>query len=87
MTPYELVTNILLEAGADEDAADYALPAVSQWLTWRAEQLRAEGKFDDAVWFIRIANEISPTAGPPPGSGRAPAARARATQTHTPIFS
>lgn len=59
MTPREHVTNTLLEVGANEDAAEYALPAVSQWLMWRAEQLRAEGKFGDAVWYDRVANEIA----------------------------
>lgn len=59
MSPREHVTNTLLAEGVDEDAVEYALPAVSQWLMWRAEQMRAEGKFGDAVWFDRIANEIS----------------------------
>lgn len=59
MTLREHLTNILLQVGADEDAVVYALPAVNQWLIWRAEQLRAEGKFDDAAWFSRVANEIS----------------------------
>lgn len=59
MTLRELIANTLIEAGADEDTVEYTLPAVRQWLMWRAEQLRAEGKWDDAVWFTRIANEIS----------------------------
>lgn len=59
MTPREHVTNTLLAEGVDEAAVEYTLPAVSQWLMWRAEQLRAEGKFGDAVWFDRIASEIS----------------------------
>jgi hypothetical protein len=59
MTAREYVINALLAVGADEDAVEYVLPAVSQWLTWRAEALRAEGRFGDAVWFARIASEIS----------------------------
>lgn len=64
MTLRELIANTLIEAGADGDAAEYMLPAVRQWLMWRAEQLRAEGKWDDAVWFARIANEISTDSRP-----------------------
>jgi hypothetical protein len=67
----EHVTNVLLAAGADERAAEYALPAIAQWLRWRAEQLRAEGLYGDAAWFARVANEVSLADDPPgePGSG------------------
>lgn len=58
MTPQEHVTNVLPSAGIDEDAAGYTLSAIRQWLRWRAEQFRAEGRYEDAVWFTRVANEL-----------------------------
>ena len=59
MTARELIMNALMSSGYDEGAADHALPAVRQWLLWRAEELRAEGLHADATWFTRVANEMA----------------------------
>jgi hypothetical protein len=59
ITARELIMNALLSSGYDEGAADRALPAVQQWLLWRAEELRAEGLYADAAWFTRVANEMA----------------------------
>jgi hypothetical protein len=59
MTARELIMNALVSSGYDERAADHALPAVRQWLLWRAEELRAEGLHADATWFARVANEMA----------------------------
>ena len=59
ITARELIMNALLRSGYDEGAADHALPAVQQWLLWRAEELRAEGLYADAAWFARVANEMA----------------------------
>jgi hypothetical protein len=59
MTARELIMNALVSSGYDERAADHALPAVRQWLLWRAEELRAEGLHADATWFARVANEVA----------------------------
>ena len=52
------VANALITAGVDEYVAETALPALGQWLLWRAEQLRSEYKFEDAAWFSRVASEV-----------------------------
>jgi hypothetical protein len=57
MTARERMINTLRDAGVDEAAAGYALPAMPQWLLRRAEHLRAGGLYGDAVWFARVANE------------------------------
>ena len=59
MTAREHLINALVFSGYDERAAEYALPAMRQWLLWRAEELRAEGLHADATWFMRIANEVA----------------------------
>jgi hypothetical protein len=59
MTARELIMNALVSSGYDERAADHAVPAVRQWLLWRAEELRAEGLHADATWFARVANEVA----------------------------
>jgi hypothetical protein len=59
MTVREHLINVLLAADVDERAAEYVVPALGQWLLWRAEQLRAEGLYRDASWFSRIASEVT----------------------------
>jgi hypothetical protein len=66
ITPRESIMNALLRSGYDEGAADHALPAVRQWLLWRAEELRAEGLHADATWYARVANEIAACLRPVP---------------------
>ena len=58
MRAREHLVNALLDAGADEKAADHVLPAIRQRLLWGAEQLRAEGLYGDAAWFSRVADEV-----------------------------
>jgi len=59
MTMRETITNALIGAGHPEDAAEVAVSAARQWLRWRAEEMRMEGRHGDAVWFLRIETEVA----------------------------
>jgi len=58
MTAREHVTNTLIAGGHDEHAAHDAVDAVRQWMRWRAEECRLEGRHGDAVWFLRMEAEV-----------------------------
>lgn len=58
MRARDQLANALLTVGADVHAAEHVLSALREWLLWRAEELRAEGRYGDAAWFARVANEM-----------------------------
>lgn len=58
MRPRELIINALILEGCDEKAADVVLAAVRQWLAFRVEELRADRKPGDAVWYDKFRREL-----------------------------
>jgi hypothetical protein len=56
MTAREHMINTLLDAGVDE-AADYALPAMWQWLLWRASTSGPGACTATRSGLPRVANE------------------------------
>lgn len=58
MNVREHVANALIREGLGTEAADVVVPAMEHWLHCRVSELQAEGKYADATWYNRVANEV-----------------------------